>query len=69
MRNKNFDSSEEKSYELSELMRAIILRAIEDLKQGGELGEDARMFFLEYGVDDPQSHPFSLDRDWSSHCG
>ncbi len=46
------------NHELSELMRAIILRAIEDLRQGGEIAEDARRFFMDYNLDD--DHPFSF---------
>ncbi|MCX7952188.1 MAG: hypothetical protein N2654_00940 [Deltaproteobacteria bacterium] len=46
--------------ELAELMRAVILKAIDDLRNGGEYAEDAKMFFLEYHLDDPYSHPFSF---------
>lgn len=60
MKKKNFENSEERAAELAELMRAIILRSIEDLKQGGEYAEDARNFFEEVGLEDPHSHPFSF---------
>lgn len=52
-----------KSYNpISELMRAIILRAIEDLKCEGELREDALNFFFDDGDegDEDEDHIFSF---------
>ncbi len=53
-----------KSYNpISELMRAIILRAIEDLKCEGELRDDALAFFYDEGGSDDNEdddHVFSF---------
>jgi len=59
MRGKYDNDSGCESLELAELMRAIILRAIEDLKKGGEVAEDAKAFLFSTSPED-EEYPFSF---------
>jgi hypothetical protein len=43
---------------ISELMRAIILRTIEDLQQGGELREEALTYICDDSGDDEESEDY-----------
>lgn len=64
--------STEASYcPVRELMRAIVLRAIEDLKKGGEVGEDARAFFEgKLGTKDENGDEYLFSfRSICSHLG